>query len=98
MSEDLGLLATRIVDRGLTACAEYNRGIQKKASDTGFGARKNPSFCVEMLFNCGLIKGVGCKGLGKFPLPCLKSALDYCNGLAPIQKFFIISKKSAFSH
>ena len=97
MSEDLGLLGTRTADRGLTACAKYS-GIQKKASDTGFGARKNPSFCVEMLFNCGLIKGVGCKGLEKFPLSCLKSALDYCNGLAPIQKFFIISKKSAFSH
>ena len=64
----------------------------------GLRSEENPSFCVEMLFNCWLIKGVGCKGLEKFPLSCLKSALDYCNGLAPIQKFFIISKKSAFSH
>lgn len=61
---------------------------------------ENPSFCVEIfLFSkkkIGLIKGVGCKVVEKFPLSCLKSALDYCNGLAPIQKFFIISKNQLF--
>ena len=60
---------------------------------------KSVFLCRDISFfekKIGLIKGVGCKVVEKFPLSCLKSALDYCNGLAPIQKFFIISKNQLF--
>ena len=89
-------------DRGLTACTEYNRGIRKKAADTGFGARKIRPFVLKCFLTSESAvwtdQGRWLQRSWKVSALMFKSALDYCNGLAPIQKFFIISKKSAFSH